>query len=271
MSTDRLQAMFAQACFGDDEAAFDDLGGFLAGHGIPEEDREAILAAPRRLGLYRKLVRANVTGVIETMLAQTKARLDARLPGELERTMALFLAQVGPRTPHLRDVPSEFLSFAAPKWRSDTRLPRWLATFAELELADFTIGVAPRPGPPPPVEEVTAERPLVFGEPKRLLRLDWAVHVVPPDDLTVEPEERTVTILVYRDSAHRTRYLELTPLAAAILERLFAGDPLGGAMVTACQVLAHPLDDEVLAGAARLLADLGERGVLLGGRAQPEV
>ena len=43
-----------------------------------------------------------------------------------------------------------------------------------------------------------------------------------------------------------------------------AGEALGNAMVAACEAKAHPLDDSVLAGAARLLADLGERGVLLG-------
>ncbi len=137
---------------------------------------------------------------------------------------------------------------------------------AELELFDFTIGVAPRPEPPPPLAEVSAELPLVFAEPKRLIHLEWAVNVVSREDAADEPEHRPVSILVYRDSAHVSRFLELTPLAAAILERLFAGDSLGAAMVSACESRQHPLDDDVLTGAARLLADLAERGVLLGAR-----
>jgi hypothetical protein len=106
----------------------------------------------------------------------------------------------------------------------------------------------------------------VFAEPKRLIHLAWAVNEVPRDDEAAEPAERPVSILVYRDAEHRSRFLELTPLAAAILVRLFAGDALGEAMVAACTAQAHPLDDAVLGGAARLLADLGERGVLLGAR-----
>ena len=35
-------------------------------------------------------------------------------------------------------------------------------------------------------------------------------------------------------------------------------------MVEGCAADGIPLDDAVLAGAAKLLADLGERGVLLG-------
>src|SRR5262249_15268470 len=121
--------------------------------------------------------------------------------------------------------------------------------------------------PPPPLADITAERPLVFAEPKRLVALAWAVHLLDKGDLRAEPDERPVTILAYRDAEHRSRFLELTPLAAAILERLFAGEPLGEAIVTACGASGHPLDDSVLAGAARLLADLGERGVLVGARA----
>jgi uncharacterized protein len=176
------------------------------------------------------------------------------------------MAEVGPKTPHMRDVPSEFLAFAAPRWRKDDRLPAWIADYAELELYEFTIGVAPRPAPPPPLADVAPDRALVFGDPRALVRLGWAVHEVPQDDLLATPEKRATTILVYRDAEHRTRFLDLTPLAALILERLFTGSPLAKAMVDACEAGKHPLDDTVLAGAARLLADLGERGVLLGAR-----
>jgi hypothetical protein len=264
MSAERLQKMMAAACFGKDVRFEHDLPGFLDAFGLEQEDVKALLAAPRRLGVYRRLIRHNVTGVIETMLEQTRRRLEARVPGELDAAITAFLDEVGPRTPHLRDVPAEFLAFAAPRWRADARLPRWLADYAELELVDFTIGVAPRPLPPPPLADVTADRPLVFAEPRTIIALGWAVNEVPADDLEFEPAPRAVKILVYRDAEHRSRFLELTPLAAAILDRLFLGEPLGPAMVSACKATGHPLDDSVLGGAARLLADLGERGVLLG-------
>ncbi len=259
MSSDALQRAFAKACFAEEPAFEEDLRGFLAAQGVPKDDVEALLASPRRLGLYRKLIRNNVFGVIDAMLPRTREKIDAAAPGAFDAAVAAFLAQEGPRTSHLRDVPSELLAFAAPRWRKDERLPPWAVDYAELELVDFVIGVAPRPAPPPPVAEVSADLPLVFADPKKLVRLGWSVH----EDVI---EARDVTILVYRDAEHRTRFLELTPLAGQILERLFAGEALGGAMVGACQAGGLPLDDSVLAGAARLLADLGERGVLLGAR-----
>jgi hypothetical protein len=267
MSVTRLQAMMADACFGDSaEALGGDLQAYLARHGVAKEDAEAILASPRRLGLYRQLVRHNVVNVVSTMLERTRARLDARVPGAFERSVADFLAEQGPRTPHLRDVPSEFLAWAAPRWRDDARVPAWLVDYAELELVDFTIGVAPRPAPPPPLADVTADRALLFGDPRVIVHLDWAVHEIAGDDVQATPEKRAVHLLVYRDAKHCTRMLDLTPLASAILERLFAGSPLARAMVEACASSGHPMDDAVLGGAAKLLADLGERGVLLGAR-----
>jgi hypothetical protein len=248
MTPAEMQNLIARACFGKSPPSAEE----LAAADLP----------PKRVAIYRRLLRHNVFGVIETMLGKTKARLDARVSGEMDRAVDAFLDEVGPRTPHLRDVPSEFLAFIAPRWRADERLPRWIADHAELELLDFTISVAPRPLPPPPLADVTAERALVFAEPKALIRLGWAVNVIAADETAAEPEERPVAILVYRDREHCSRFLELTPLAAAILERLFAGETLGQAMTNACAVL----DPEVLAGTAHLLADLGERGVLLGAR-----
>lgn len=261
MSSERLQHAFKRACFATEPGFDTDLRGFLAASGVAKEDIEAVLAAPRRLGLYRKLIRHNIVGVIEAMLPKTQERMNAVVPGSFESSIAAFLEHEGPRTAHLRDVPSEFLAFAAPRWKRDERLPSWLVDHAELELVDFVIGVAPRPAPPPPLADVSADLPLVFADPHKLVRLGWAVHEDTPD-----PARRDVTILVYRDAEHRTRFLELTQLAGLILERLLAGDALGPAMISACQTMGCALDQAVLEGAAHLLADLGDRGVLLGAK-----
>jgi len=261
----RLHAAFADACFGESAAAFEgDLRGYLARHGVAKEDAEALLASPRRLGLYRQLVRHNVVHVVGVMLTRTRERLERLASGVFDRAVSTFMAERGPRTAHLRDVPGEFLAWARPRLRSDARIPGWIVDHAELELVDFTVGVAPRPAAPPPLLDVTADRPLVFKEPHVMVRLGWAVHELAHDDLEAIPAEREVHLLVYRDDEHRTRFLDLTPAAAAILERLFAGQPLAGARVEACRAAGIAMDDAVLGGAARLLADLGERGVLLG-------
>lgn len=266
----RVQGLFAAACFGDDETArllTSDLEGLVARHALAVDDAAALLASPRRLGLYRRLVRHNVVNVVSVMLERTEARFEANKPGAFRASVDAFLAQEGPKTPHLRDVPGEFLAWASPRWRNDGSVPAYLADYAEFELAEFTVGVLPRAESPPPLTEVAPDRPLVFADPRRVLHLGWAVHEIAAEDAAAAPEARPVHLLVYRDAEHHTRFLDLTDAASAILERLFEGLPLARAIVEACAATGLPVDQTVLAGAARLLADLGERGVLLGARA----
>ena len=67
MSSERLQHAFKRACLAIEPKFDDDLRDFLAASGVAKDDVEAILAAPRRLGLYRKLIRHNIVGVIEVI------------------------------------------------------------------------------------------------------------------------------------------------------------------------------------------------------------
>jgi hypothetical protein len=93
------------------------------------------------------------------------------------------------------------------------------------------------------------------------------VHELPEDETSrAAPAERAVSLLVYRSPEHEVRYLELTPLAAGIVERLLSGDTLAAAVQGAASAEGSALTEAVLAGAAKLLADLAERGVVRGPR-----
>jgi hypothetical protein len=263
-----IQSMIADACLSarSEEEFTRDLRGYLERRGLPREDVEAIVAAPPRLALYRRLVRNNVLGVTERMMPRTRARLND-VGGAFDASFAEFLQERAPRTHYLRDVPAEFLAWAAPRWRAREELPAFAADLAAHELVEFEICAAPVPAEPPPLADVALDRPLVFTEAKRVMRYAWAVHLLPAgEEDRSAPDPRAVTLLVYRDDAHAARFLELSPLAGAIVEHLAAGEPLGAALGAACAALGFTLDDAILADTARLLADLGERGVLLGAK-----
>ena len=263
-----LERAIADACLGASagEDITGDLRAWLEGHGVAPDDVEAILAAPRRLGVYRSLVRNGLTGVIARMLPRTRARLNAACAGRFDADVAAFVDEVGPRTHYLRDVPAELVAWAAPRWRADPAVPAYVPDLATHELAQFAVAAsapaAARPAPAP----LALDRALVFSESARLMRYAWAVHELPGDETsTAQPERRDVALLAYRDATHVVRWLELTPLAAAVLERLLSGEALGAGVEHACaEHGAAP--GAVLADVARLLADLGERGVLVGAR-----
>jgi hypothetical protein len=265
-----LQRAMAEACLGA-SAGQDitrDLRGWLMVHGVPEEDVEAILAAPRRLGVYRSLVRNGLAAVVLRMLPRTRARMNAACGGGFDADLAAFLDEVGPRTHYLRDVPAEYLAWAIPRWRDDPRMPEYLGDLATHELAAFAVAAATAASPVQAVE-VALERPLTFLGSTRLMHHAWAVHELAQEEgdqataAAEEPVRREVHLLAYRDADHAVRWLELTPLAAAIVARLVRGEPLGEAVTVAC-AQAGAAAGAVLPDLARLLADLGERGVLLG-------
>jgi hypothetical protein len=262
----RLQEMIADACLGaGSEASLTaDLRGFLEAHGVAEEDVAAILASPPRLLLYRRLVRNNLTGVTEKMLARTRARLEEISPGAFDASFDAFLDAVGPRTHYLRDVPGEFLSWVEERWRAQADLPRWIADLAKHELAHFQVAAAEVATTEPRVTEIAPDRGLVFAEHARLARFDFAVHALPRDasDRT-EPAERPTSLVLYRDEDDAVQELEVTPLGAVTLRRLLGGETIASAVQGATAEVART--PEVLDVAA-LLADLAERGVILGGR-----
>jgi hypothetical protein len=260
-----LARALAEACFGADagEALARDPRGFLEKHGVAAEDVEAALASAPRLAVYRSLVRNGLSGVVLRMLPRTRARMNALCADRFDRDFARFVDEVGPRTHYLRDVPHEFLAWVTPQWKRDAGIPAYLAALAEHEVTGFAIAAARRETQDRgDLTRVSLDHSIVFADSMRLLHYAWAVHELPDDEEARDaPAHRDVHLLAYRDAEHRVRWLELTPLASRIVEKLQAGESLGVAITHACgEFGTNPSSDAV----ANLLADLGHRGVLLG-------
>jgi hypothetical protein len=217
------------------------------------------------LSLYRRLVRNNLVGVTSRMMPRTRARLNALASGAFDASFDQFLSTQGPRTHYLRDVPGEFLAWTAPRWANRADVPAYAADLAAHELGEFQVGALPAPPVRAPLGDLALDRPLVFAEAQRLARYRFAIHELPEDidDRTV-PAARAVCLLYYRDAAYDVASMEIEPLPARILEALVAGLPVAQAIATACREAGAELTNTVLADTARLLAELGEQGVLLG-------
>lgn len=257
--TDRtLQQALADACLKEDarEALLADPAAFLRARGVPEDEIAAMGDGARRLVVYRALVQNNLKDVTYNLLEKTRSKLGPRF----DRDFAGFLSERGPRTPYLRDVPAEFLDWVLPRWRADTSLPPWTIDSARHELAVFYAGAAPEVAEPA-LGDIALDRPVAFASAVRLLDLDHAVH-----EAAEAPAARPVHLLVHRDAEYLVRVLELTPLASALVRRLLAGEALAPAIGAACADVAELQNDETLASIARLLADFGERGIVLGAR-----
>ncbi len=246
------------------EALVDDLRGFLEARGVPADDIAAIEQSPHRILVYRALVRNGLLSVVSRLMPRTRERMNAACAGRFDADYARFLQQRGPRTHYLRDVPREFFDWVRPQWDAAVGVPSYLVDLGAHEIDAFELASFDAPEPKP-VAEIDLGRPAVFSPTMRLVRYDWAVHELPDGaDAaagSVEPEPRAVALVGYRDAEHAVRWLELTPLAAGIVERLAAGDAFDVAIHRSCTEQGAQAD---LADIARLLSDLGARGILLG-------
>ncbi len=275
--TAALEKALVDACLelGANRSAAQQLRGFLEARGVAADDIAAIEQAPdplghgggplARIGVYRALVRNGLLSVVSRLMPRTRARMNAAWDGLFDSDFARFLHERGPRTHYLRDVPREFFDWARPVWETDARRS-YLVDLGAHELTCFELASANARPQPAPIAEVDLARPAVLSPTMRLVRYRWAVHELADDSREptawAEPEHRAVALVGYRDADHAVHWLDLTPLAARIVERIAAGDPLGVAITGSCADQGASADlDEI----ARLLADLGARGILLGG------
>jgi hypothetical protein len=223
---------------------------WLAASGVSAPDAEALRSEVARLGVYRTLVQKRLRSAVELAIPRTCGR---------------YLCERGPRSHYLRDVTREFLDFLEPHADNDPRLLPFALDLARHEALDVLVGSLVEPEVSGATLELDPDRGLVFSKTARVVRYRYAVHRLSsdPDDRSA-PERSPVALFVYRSPENEVRYLELTPLAALILEALIAGETLRIAFERAARELGVTLDEGVLEGAASVLADLSERGAILG-------
>jgi hypothetical protein len=255
-----LEAVFAELLLGPapSRAA---LAARCVEHGLSAADAAALERSFERLLIYRELVRGNLYDAVKSSIPRSMARLGA----VFDEYFARFLNERAPHTHYLRDVTSELLEFCLPLWPSDDRVPKYLVELAVHESLHIEVSALPALPRAHVAAPLSLEQGVELGAALKLVRYEHAVHELPEaeSDRSV-PAEREVSLLVYRSPEHEVRYLELTPVARGIVERLLVGDTLAQAVQGAAVDASVPLTEAVLGGAARLLADLAERGVVWG-------
>ena len=236
----------------------------LAELGLDEAARVAILGyGVERLLAYHFMAHARL---YETISAFCGAAAKVLGPHRMHDEVRAWIDERGPKTAILRNVPEEFVAWAVPRWAADPELPPCLGPLAAHEVLKRTIRNDPRSVGEQNQIKIDLERPIACNGTARLLRYAWDLHRFPP---TPEPEDApeagSFDLVGYRHADERPRFVQLEPRAAALLERLLAGQTLRAALFGACEALGEALDDNILASTALTLADLVDRHILLGG------
>jgi uncharacterized protein len=241
--------------------AREDLARWLRERGVPDDDVAALVeVGAERLLVYRDLVHNRMRNATRSFIRRAARRRGA----DFRRDFEAFLDERASHSPYLRDVPAEFVAWVEPRWRADPTVPAWLHELARHELLDTSLRDEPRGGEPATDLPLMLDRPVRLDGTTRLCRYGFAVHRIGIDGED-EPRLEDTELLAYRDrQSHRVRYLQLVPFATAAIAHLLRGEALAEALRGTAADLGEALDDDKLAAAAELLADLAERGVVLG-------
>jgi hypothetical protein len=216
---------------------------------------------PARWLAYRRMVRARFSHLLEQGLEYFRVAIGA------ERFAALvdqFLAEGPPTSPYLRDVPAEFLRFLEKIGEPATWPTPFALELARFECIELELAHVQEQAPARGLVPLEMHRVAVLSSALRLLDLEYPVHRFDPGQPELMPSP--LAIAVYRDpSSHDVTTLELNPLAARILRGIERHE---GALVDVVKNAAGEasavIDAAFVDALSALLADLVERGVLLG-------
>ncbi|MFV8752887.1 hypothetical protein ACNOYE_20265 [Nannocystaceae bacterium ST9] len=244
----------------------------LAELGLDEPTRARVLASGvERLVAYHEMVHSRLLRTVREFSPRATTLIGARLPGVLPGVVHDWIAERGPSSPYLREVPYEFLAWARPRWREAIargELPEWTIELFEHELEHRLLLRDDRSIAPPSSQPVGLEHGMLGNATARLLRREFAVHRLPAKlDLDAglpEVARGSFTLVGWRDRDDKPRFLELRARHAALLERLIAGQTLRDALFGACAALGESLDDTILGDTAVTLAKWCDDQLLLG-------
>lgn len=223
---------------------------------------------PARVAIYARLVFHNVESLLGGCFPLLRGARDEAGWHALVRG---FLVAHRARTPLFPRLPQEFASYVA-GGRSGQGDPAWLAELADYEWLLLECAQDPREIDelvPPLIAENSAAQLLdglpVLNPLARVRRYGHAVHATTPGrvpDTTATP----VWLVVFRHRDDSVCHLQLNAVTARLVELLARGAVSSGRelLLQIAEELSHPRPAQLLESGRAVLAELRERGLLLG-------
>jgi len=228
----------------------------------PSAEQLAQLGDARIWLVYRDAIRKRLRAELRLALPRTRATVG---DPAFDRAFEKFLASDPPRTRFFHFIPDLFAIGAAQDFAATPALPPHAADLCRYEAALRTVADLPD-AVPTGLSEFAFELRPVLAPALRLLELRHAVHVEPAPEQGYAPGEHH--LCVYRRPEERKAgTLKLNAVGYDLLKRFESGEQTVAESIqhVAAQRSLH-VDERFLDGLCTMLADLIERGVILGGR-----
>lgn len=227
---------------------------------LPDDALAQLDGDNARWALYRAMVRQRFVDTIGESLPRSSKALG---PEALDLAVARWLNDSPPTTRYMRELGVQYARYLESHPESlPPDAPPWTLDLVRYEAAVMEAVIEMDPAPRADLAPLAMERPVALSVTQRFIRLGWSVHRDGP------PTGGAFAAVVYRGTDDSLQTLELTPSAADIYEAMREpGSTLESSVHRALARRGIAPDPAFLEGLAGLLAELIERGLILGSTA----
>lgn len=224
----------------------------------PTVHKPPVGAALKRMRVYADIVFNNIEASVATCYPVSKMVLGQRAWKKLVRG---FFSEHASNTPIFREIPAQFLNYI----NQQSQLPAYLGQLAHYEWVELSVSMFPAT-----VHELGSEANLLLDYPvinptAVCLSYDYPVHQISPRIKPSQALAEPIHLLVYRNTQHTVKFVEMNVVTANLIQRLMAKPQTGQ---SALQQLAAELGfvehAPVLNFGAQILEDLKQQGAILG-------
>lgn len=220
---------------------------------------------PRRLQVYRELIRSTVAGLLGSQFPVIR-----KLRGEAFWNALIddFIREHRAQTPLFPEVGQEFIAFLSARAEAGRGDPPFLPELAHYEWAELGIALSDASED---LETIEPAGDLLRGVPVLSpqawpLAYTWPVDRIRSEFQPEAPPAEPTLLLLQRAADHSVKFARLDPLGYALLEQVRSAPDTGEALVQRLAA-AWGLDPApLLEPAAAMLESMRARGVVLGTR-----
>jgi hypothetical protein len=228
----------------------------------PSAEQLAPLGDARIWRIYRDAIRKRLRGELNVAFPRTRAAAGEQAFGH---AFEHFLTSEPPRVRYFHAVAGSFAESAVLFFASQSEVPAHVPDLCAYEATLWTVADLPDQAPPGLSEFAFEARP-VLAPALRLLALRYPVHVEPASESWGEPGEHHLCVH-RRPEERQARTIRLNAVGYDLLQRFAGGEQTVAEAIqqVAGQRSLH-VDERFLDGLCAMLADLIDRGVIVGAR-----
>lgn len=213
--------------------------------------------SPRRSRIYEELLFNNLCGFLDRCFPVTRKIMGETTWRDLNHR---FYRDWQCHTPYFSRIPYEFVQYAQ-QMDISAEMPPWFAELLDYEWRELAVDTDPAIVPYDTGSLIDDSCVLAVNPTLQNLHYRWPVHRIGP---TFIPEQEQPTfLLVFRNSEHQVRFVEVNALTSALIHILQQESATARIAIRQLAELTSVEEERLLEFGAPLLRDLHRQSAIL--------